>query len=205
MPSGPLAEQPLELLSSKRFEKILQQLGNHYDRIVIDSAPTQAVSDALVLARLSDAVVYIVKSHETSMELVKRGVQRLRQVNAPMAGVLITQVDIHKITAYGGDYYYQGYYDYYGYTEKGQTADRSEKRSSKLKLTQQELMDIRTDNSEVDLGLDYGNGASHQANDPDADEFDFTARIERSDIGRTARGSKRRASADVLDDDLDIV
>ena len=205
LPSGPLPEQPLELLSSKRFEKILEQLGNHYDRIVIDSAPTQAVSDALVLARMSDAVVYIVKSHETSMELVKRGVQRLRQVDAPLAGVLITQVDIHKITAYGGDYYYQGYYDYYGYTEKGQTAGRSEKRSSKLRLTQQELMDIRTDDSDVDLGLDYGTGVSKRMNESDADEFDFTARIERS--GCQASCSRQQASspAEVLDDDLDIV
>ena len=205
LPSGPLAEQPLELLSSKRFEKILQQLGKHYDRIVIDSAPTQAVSDALVLARLSNAVVYIIKSNETSMELVKRGIQRLRQVNAPLAGALITQVDIHKITAYGGDYYYQGYYDYYGYAEKGQNADRAEKRSNKLKLTQEELMDIRTNDSEVDLGLDYGNGASNRMKDSDSDEFDFTARIERPDTRPAQRSNKRRLSADVLDDDLDIV
>ncbi len=206
LPSGPLAEQPLELLSSKRFEKILEQLGNHYDRIVIDSAPTQAVSDALVLARLSDAVVYIVKSHETSMELVKRGVQRLRQVNAPLAGALITQVDIHKITAYGGDYYYQGYYDYYGYTEKGQAAGRSERKSSKLKLTQKELMDIRTDNSEVDLGLDYGDGASSAASNYDSDEFDFTARIDPQDTPRAAtRSTRQRTSTASMDDDLDIV
>ncbi len=204
LPSGPLAEQPLELLSSKRFEKILQQLGNHYDRIVIDSAPTQAVSDALVLGRMSDAVVYIVKSHETSMELVKRGIQRLRQVNAPLAGVLITQVDIHKITAYGGDYYYQGYYDYYGYTEKdGKGSGKSQRPNSKLKLTQQELMDIRTDNSEVDLGLDYGVNKSSRADT--SDEFDFTARIERPDTASARRDSKRRAPADLLDDDLDIV
>ncbi|MGQ7846333.1 GumC family protein [Granulosicoccus sp. 3-233] len=204
LPSGPLAEQPLELLSSKRFEKILQQLGNHYDRIVIDSAPTQAVSDALVLGRMSDAVVYVVKSHETSMELVKRGIQRLHQVNAPLAGVLITQVDIHKITAYGGDYYYQGYYDYYGYTEKGKAGGKSERVNSKLKLTQQELMDIRTDDSDVDLGLDYGAGsrANRSAN---TDEFDFTARIERPDTAPAQRDSRRKTSADLLDDDLDIV
>ncbi|ASJ74547.1 GumC family protein [Granulosicoccus antarcticus] len=212
LPSGPLPEQPLELLSSKRFEKILEQLGNHYDRIVIDSAPTQAVSDALVLARLSDAVVYVVKSHETSMELIKRGIQRLRQVDAPLAGVLITQVDINKITAYGGDYYYQGYYDYYGYTEKGEKGERSEKRGSKLRLTQQELMHIRTDSSEVDLGLDYGNGASTQASAADTDEFDFTARIDPSDLGRPASGQRpaqgsgqRRRSTTQMDDDLDIV
>ena len=85
LPSGKLPDQPLELLSSKRFEKILEQLRNHYDRIIIDSAPTQAVSDALIISRLSDAVVYCVKSHDTAIELVRRGLQRLRQVDSQIA------------------------------------------------------------------------------------------------------------------------
>jgi len=157
LPSGPIPDQPLELLSSKRFEKILEQLGHYYDRILIDSAPTQAVSDALVLSKHCDALVYAVKSHDTSLELVKRGLMRLRQVNAPIAGVLITQVDIDKITAYGGDYYYQGYYDYYGYTENGNA-----KQPGKLRLTQEELISIKNDDADVNLDLDYdmeGRGA----------------------------------------------
>jgi len=151
LPSGPLPEQPLELISSKRFEKILDELCQHYDRIIIDSAPTQAVSDALVISKLSDAVVYCVKSHETSLELVRRGLQRLRQVNAPLAGVIITQVDVDKIQSYGGDYYYQGYYDYYGYNNRGEAG-----RGGKIRLTRQELYEIRNDDREVELDLDYG-------------------------------------------------
>lgn len=158
LPSGPLPEQPLELLTSKRFQKILESLANHYDRIIIDSAPTQAVSDALVLGRISDALIYCVKSSDTSIELVKRGIGRLREVNVQIAGVIITQVDIDKISAYGGDYYYQGYYDYYGYN------DNANKGKGKLKLSQKELIDIRSDDSEVDLGLD--------------EEFDMTAKVE---------------------------
>jgi capsular exopolysaccharide synthesis family protein len=150
LPSGPIPDQPLELLASKRFERVIAELGRYYDRIVIDSAPTQAVSDALVLSRLADGVVYVVKSHDTSIDLVRRGIQRLRQADALIAGVLITQVDIDKITSYGGDYYYQGYYDYYGYTDKGERL----KRPGKIRLSQEELMAIQNDDREVDLGLD---------------------------------------------------
>ena len=149
LPSGPIPDQPLEFLSSERFREILGQLRKRYDRIVIDSAPTQAVSDALVLSRLCDAVVYVVKSHETSIDLVRRGVQRLAQVKAPLAGVVITQVDIDKITSYGGDYYYQGYYDYYGYTEKG-----GRKRPGTIRLSQEELMSIRKNGDIGDLNFD---------------------------------------------------
>lgn len=212
LPSGPIPEQPLELLSSMRFEKILNQLKNHYDRIVIDSAPTQAVSDALVLAKLSDAVVYIVKSHDTTLDMVKRGTQRLKQINAPLAGVLITQVDINKITAYGGDYYFQGYYDYYGYHEKGEaTAENGKTRGAgKLRLTQQELMDIRTDNSDVDLDLDYNDShdSSKQASYNRSDDIDRTE-LERNKRVRQ-QASKENVAGDRQDrasvrDDLDIL
>jgi len=66
MCSGPTPDQPLELLSSSRFAKMIEQLSEHYERIVIDCAPTQAVSDALVLGQIADGVVYNVKSHDTS-------------------------------------------------------------------------------------------------------------------------------------------
>jgi succinoglycan biosynthesis transport protein ExoP len=205
LPSGNMADHPLELLSSKRFEKILEQLAKYYDRVIIDSAPTQAVSDALVLARLSDAVVYVIKSHDTSMELVKRGVQRLRQVRAPLVGVLVTQVDIDKITTYGGDYYYQGYYDYYGYVEDG-AAKNSEStgatRNGKLKLSQAELLEIQSDDREVNLDLDYGMPSSLRAdNDFDeANDFDFTTRIDRPKSKPVATSGRRRNV-----DDLDIL
>ncbi len=194
LPSGPIPEQPLELLASKRFEKILDSLSEHYDRIIIDSAPTQAVSDALVLGRLSDAVVYCVKSHETSLELIKRGVARLKEVKATLAGVIITQVDIDKITSYGGDYYYQGYYDYYGYTDNGKGG------GNKLKLTQKELIDIRSDDSDVDLGLDFRSDAANTSHNDDVfDDFDMTARVEKLEPRkRAAGGSKSDSDMDFL-------
>jgi succinoglycan biosynthesis transport protein ExoP len=211
LPSGKIPEQPLELLSSKRFEKILEQLGHYYDRIIIDSAPTQAVSDALVLSKVSDAVIYVVKSHETSIELVKRGLERLKQVKAPLAGVIISQVDIDKIVAYGGDYYYQGYYDYYGYHEKDVKGGNGKQGAStgKLRLTQEELMEIRTDHSEVELDLDYGAEASikrkaprakMQNNEIQAEDFDSTSRISMAAATRTANhASAPRRKLDDLD------
>lgn len=152
LPSGPIHDQPLEFLSSKRFENIVTQLSVHYDRIILDCAPTQAVSDALVISRLTDAMIYCVKSHDTSIELVRRGIKRLSQINAPLAGVIITQVDIDKITAYGGDYYYQGYYDYYGYTEKG---DAKVSKNGRLRLTNEELHSIRNEDNDIELDLAY--------------------------------------------------
>ncbi|MCB1756314.1 MAG: polysaccharide biosynthesis tyrosine autokinase [Gammaproteobacteria bacterium] len=129
IPCGKLPDNPLELLASSRFSRLLQKLGEHYDRVIIDCAPTQAVSDALVVGKQADTVLYAVKSHTTSMNLIRRGLQRLRQVGAHVLGVVVTQVDVDKISSYGGDYYYQGYYDYYGYSGEG----KKKKKRSKSK------------------------------------------------------------------------
>ena len=199
LPSGALPDQPLELLSSKRFEKILEQLRNHYDRIIIDSAPTQAVSDALVISRLSDAVVYCVKSHDTAIELVRRGLQRLRQVDAPVAGVIITQVDVDKIQSYGGDYYYQGYYDYYGYNNNGDKAT-----GSKMRLSQEELYEIRNDDRDVELNLDYGNGNGNCNGNGKGNGSYRAANNGSRDNARNSMRNGARHPHDVEDFDLDM-
>lgn len=114
IPAGTVPPNPLELLSSQRFTKALQVLEGRFDRIVIDSPPTQAVSDALVLSTHANALIYVVKSESTSIPLVKRGVGQLLQNNAPITGVVLNQVDIKKAQKHG--YSYGGYYDYYGYS-----------------------------------------------------------------------------------------
>lgn len=112
--AGTVPPNPLELLSSPRFAKALEVLKNKYDRLIIDSPPTQAVSDAIVLSTFADSLLYVVKSASTHIPLVEKGVGQLLQNNAPIKGVVLNQVDIKKAKRYG--YSYGGYYDYYGYS-----------------------------------------------------------------------------------------
>ena len=114
MPAGTVPPNPLELLSSDRFASIIKVLADKYDRVIIDSAPTQAVSDALVLSRHANAVIYVVKSEATASPLVQAGVGKLLQMGAPVKGVVLNQLDVKKAAKYG--YSYGGYYDYYGYS-----------------------------------------------------------------------------------------
>jgi capsular exopolysaccharide synthesis family protein len=112
--AGTVPPNPLELLSSPRFAKAVEVLKNKYDRIIIDSPPTQAVSDAIVLSTFADSLLYVVKSASTHIPLVEKGVGQLLQNNAPVKGIVLNQVDIKKAKRYG--YSYGGYYDYYGYS-----------------------------------------------------------------------------------------
>jgi len=116
LPCGQIPPNPLELLSSERFAKLLGVLEQAYDRIIIDSPPLQAVSDSLVLARYAKAVVYVVESDATHETAVKNGIKRLREQKAPLAGVILNKVDVSKASKYGYDY--SGYYDHYGYSSE---------------------------------------------------------------------------------------
>lgn len=112
--AGTVPPDPLELLSSPRFAALLDTLSAQYTRIIIDTPPTQAVSDPMVLGTLADALVYVIKSDSTATPLAIKGVGQLLQHNAPVTGVVLNQVDVKKAQRYG--YRYGGYYDYYGYS-----------------------------------------------------------------------------------------
>ena len=113
--AGAVPPNPLELLSSPRFSEVIEYLREKYDRVIIDSPPTQAVSDALVLGSLANSLIYVVRSDNTAKPLVIKGIGQLLQSNAPVTGIVLNQVDIKKAMKNG--YNYAGYYDYYGYSD----------------------------------------------------------------------------------------
>ncbi|NMM39530.1 GumC family protein [Pseudoalteromonas arctica] len=114
MPSGQIPSNPLELLSHPRFSELLTELKAQYDHIIIDTPPTQAVSDALVIAQSVDSVVYVVKSDITRTKPITAGLERLFEVKAHIAGVVLNKVDMSK----SNDEHSYGYYDYYGYSQQ---------------------------------------------------------------------------------------
>lgn len=112
LPCGQLPPNPLELLSSNRFKELLEELKFKFDKIIIDTAPTQAVSDPLVVAQNVDSVIYVVKADNTRQPQIKNGLGRLLETKANIAGVILNQVDMNKSEQYEA---FHGYYDYYEY------------------------------------------------------------------------------------------
>jgi capsular exopolysaccharide synthesis family protein len=120
LPAGAIPPNPLELLSSKRFSDALAKLSETFDQIIIDSAPSLAVSDALVLSTLASGVIYVVRADLTPYPMAQEGLKRLRRANAHLIGGVLNQVPLGKKAGYGnyGRYGYYGdqYYGSYGYT-----------------------------------------------------------------------------------------
>ena len=125
IPSGPIPPNPSEMLGSNRMTDLLDKLKGHYKRIIIDSPPITAVTDAVVLAKLLDGVVLVIRVGETPREVIQNGLGQLQSVNANILGAVLNSVDMGRDSYH----YYQYYYYYYGEDGEGKKKSRKEKRS----------------------------------------------------------------------------
>ena len=112
LPCGPTPPNPAELLHSEKFLAVLNELSERFGRVILDSPPIGAVTDASILSKLVDATILVVQAHQTPKEAVRRAGRQLNDVGANLAGVLLNDVDI---AADGYGYQHQYYYRGYGY------------------------------------------------------------------------------------------
>ena len=108
---GTIPQNPMELLSSNKFEKFLTSLSEHYDHIILDGPPTLPVSDSCIIANKVDGVIISVRAEQTKIKVAKEAVTRLQKLNANIVGTVLTVAELKKMSYYG-DHYYAG--EYYG-------------------------------------------------------------------------------------------
>lgn len=113
---GATAPNPAELLAKDGLTGIIQEALQHYDRVVVDSAPVNAVSDTLLILKSVQTVCLVVLAARTSTRLVLRCVQQLQGAGAPLSGIVLNRMPRHR--AFGSGAYYD--YRYHGkYGKKG--------------------------------------------------------------------------------------
>jgi succinoglycan biosynthesis transport protein ExoP len=115
LPTGPRPPNPAEMLSSHRMEEQLRLWALEYDRVVIDTAPVLAVSDTQALAALADTVILVARAGMTRKRALVRARDLLWRINAPIAGVVVNDVDMRLENFYTYRYGMYGYNYGYGY------------------------------------------------------------------------------------------
>lgn len=115
LPAGKGIANPGDLFHSNQMKKLIENLTKNYDLIVIDSPPVMAVSDALILTKLVDKLLFVVRWNETPRQVVAEAINKLANVGETSVHTVITQVNLRKHARYGyGDYaYYYGRYKSY--------------------------------------------------------------------------------------------
>jgi capsular exopolysaccharide synthesis family protein len=106
LPTGPLPPNPSEILGSQAAADVLAEIRTIADIIVIDAAPVLAVTDAVVLARQTDAVLLVVRHGATPRAGAADARRQLEAVAMPAAGVVLNAVPRSEGTGYYGEYLY---------------------------------------------------------------------------------------------------
>ena len=120
VPSGPIPPNPAELLISTNMEKMIKELYEQYDYIIIDAPPVGLVSDGFTIAEHCNQMFYILRYDYTNKEYIKfintlESNRKLTNVNLVLNGVKNGKVGSY---AYGNSYGYGYGYGYYNDEEK---------------------------------------------------------------------------------------
>jgi non-specific protein-tyrosine kinase len=102
--AGPVPTNPVELLLSKRASKVMFELEGEFETVLVDSPPVLAVTDAVLLAAWVDATLLVARARRTGRRAVDEALERLGQVNARIAGMILNGAAVNDAYGYGYGY-----------------------------------------------------------------------------------------------------
>jgi protein-tyrosine kinase len=103
--AGQHVTHPSELISNGRLKHFLNRVSGLFDWIIVDSPPILPVSDAAVLARMCQGVLFVVRAGITPAAVSQKACEQLQDAN--IVGVVLNRAD--NSAGYGSYYQYSGY------------------------------------------------------------------------------------------------
>jgi len=110
IPSGPVPPNPAELLESERMKNLLAGIKKEIDFVLIDTPPVLAVVDSLIIGATAGSVILITQPEKTNRNAFVSSVERLKQSNAKIVGVIFNKTAPRTKQYHDKSYYYEGYY-----------------------------------------------------------------------------------------------
>ncbi len=122
--AGPIPPNPGEIVTRPSLQHVIEQLKEHYDYILIDTAPVGLVTDTLQIGKVADATIFMCRADYTPKSSFALINQLNKENKLPNMAIVINGIDMSK-KKYG--YYYgvgkYGKYRYYGsYSKYGSYA-----------------------------------------------------------------------------------
>jgi len=101
--TGPIPPNPAEILASKEYKNLVEQLSDIYDYVFIDTPPAGLFTDASIVSTLCDGVIFAIKYSDTKREEIVQALDNLKKVDANILGTVLTHVPM-KHKKYGNYY-----------------------------------------------------------------------------------------------------
>jgi capsular exopolysaccharide synthesis family protein len=112
LPSGPIPENPAELLGSDAMQALIDMLRDSADFVIIDTPPLMAVADALIVGPRADGVLVVVDATNTNRGAAASVREQLTQVGTRILGGVINSFDAGHARYESEEYRYHDYYEY---------------------------------------------------------------------------------------------
>lgn len=106
--AGPMAPNPSELLNGKVFAKLMIELKQRYDYVLIDTPPMASVVDAAIVGKVCDGAILVIESGFVGYRAAQKAIKQLEKSGTHMLGAVLNKVDTKK----------EKYYSYYSYGRK---------------------------------------------------------------------------------------
>jgi len=130
LPAGDVPPNPSELLVSSKMRKLIKELREVCDVIILDAPPSLVVTDANILARIADSTIIVVAQNETKYDNLEKVKKSIEKVGGKIAGVVLNKVPIDP-RKYENSYFY-------GSTTAISTTTRKNTMSKKEKIQLEE-------------------------------------------------------------------
>ena len=103
---GHVTHSAADLFASKKFEQLVQDAREIYDHIIIDTPPVTLVTDARIIARFVDQILFVVRWDHTLVPHIKDALNSMTSKMRPVNGLVLSQVNPkrQKRYGYGGSY-----------------------------------------------------------------------------------------------------
>jgi len=119
LPSGGRAKNPTQILNSADFERLFAELRKRYDRILVDTPPLAAVSDAMVILPLVDGSIFTIMFNHVRRKAARFCARRLLETNVPCFGAVLNALNLSVSGYYYEQYYDKSYKDYFVVADDG--------------------------------------------------------------------------------------
>lgn len=116
LPGGSIPPNPTELVARPALDQAISILREHFDYVILDTAPIGMVTDTQLIARVADLSVYVCRSGHTAKSEFKLINVLKGEGKLPHPCVVINGIDMDKRET--GSYYGYGKYGKYGYGKK---------------------------------------------------------------------------------------
>lgn len=130
--SGPIPNNPSEILLSDGMKSLLKKLEQSYDIVLLDSPSAGLVSDAIILSSIANGVIIVYTSEKTKLELARNIKASFAKANINILGAVLNKVALKAMN-------YKNVYDNLYFNKLNVVPNKTNREESREKHVENEI------------------------------------------------------------------